>query len=111
MSGAIVTPIEIGNETYTLTFKFGTMRIAEIEIGKPIVSLTTSDFGFDVISSLFWAVLQPKHNMTRDASDNLVDVAGVASVGTWVSDGLAAYFKSDVVDGGNAKAKKKPQTS
>lgn len=94
MSGAVTKQVEIHGSTYTLTAKFGTARLAEKEIGMPIPRMMqdVSAVGFDAISCLFWAFLQPRHQMTRDGSDNLVDEAGVEKVTEWVGECLAEYF-------------------
>lgn len=105
MSAAVTLPLEIGGSTYRLTFKFGTMRVAERELGRPITSeLASGEIGLDMLSALFWAVLQPSHLMTRDASDDLIDVAGLQPVATAIADGLSRYFAPDVPAEGDAAA-------
>lgn len=122
MSAAVSLPLEIGGSTYRLTFKFGTMRVAERELGRPITSeLASGEIGLDMLSALFWAVLQPSHLMTRDASDDLIDVAGVQVVAAAIAEGLGRYFAPDVPSGdadqgeagqgeaGNGAGRKKPK--
>lgn len=93
MSGAVFVPVVIGVLTYRLVFKFGTMRIAERELGNPITDeLTSGSVSLDVLSCLFWAALQPGHRMTREASDDLIDSAGIEQVGKWIGEGVTAYF-------------------
>jgi len=91
MTGKVVKTIEIGDQPYTLVAKFGTMVAAEREIGMPIPKLA-DNMGFDAISALFWAFLQPKHRMTRDASNNLVDDFGIEKTGELVASMLTDYF-------------------
>lgn len=93
MSGAVTLPVEIGGQTYSLMFKFGSMRLAEQELGKPIGEvLNGGGLGLEAISALFWAALQPNHRMTREGADNLVDLAGVEAVARWISEGISRYF-------------------
>ncbi len=103
MSAAVQVPLEIGGTVYRLTFKFGTMRTAERELGRPITSeLAKGEIGFDMLSALFWAVLQPSHLMTREATDDLVDKAGVEPVAAAIAEGMARYFAPDVAEGAEA---------
>jgi hypothetical protein len=93
MAAAVILPAEIGGQPYRLTFKFGSMRIAEVELGRPITAeLASGQIGLDVLSCLFWAVLQPAHRMTREGSDDLIDAAGIEAVGKWIGEGLGRYF-------------------
>jgi len=94
MSGAVMKQIDIDGSTYTLVAKFGTARLAEKEIGTSIPKMMqdVGSIGFDAISCLFWAFLQPKHRISRDGSDDLVDRAGVNQVTEWVGSCLADYF-------------------
>lgn len=94
MSAAVIKQIEIGDQTFTLVAKFGTMRNAERELGMPITKIG-ENMGFDALSALFWAFLQPKHRMTRDASDNLVDEFGIETLGTTIAEMLTGYFGTD----------------
>lgn len=109
MSAAITVPVVIGTNTWRLTFKFGTIRIFEVELGKTMAE-AFGDFGagdeaaaeaaarkipMDVWSALFWAALQPAHRVTREASDDLVDEAGLPQVIEWCLRGLAAYNTGD----------------
>ncbi len=97
MSAAVVTEALIDGKTYRLTFKFGTMRIAEAELGKPITAeLASGEVTLAVLSCLFWAVLQPHHRMSRDGADDLVDAAGLEQVGKWIGEGLGLYFNRGV---------------
>lgn len=115
MSGAVTFPVQIGAGTYTLTFKFGVMRVAEQELGRPFINeLSAGQAGLEVISCLFWAALRPKHAMTRDGADNLIDEAGIAQVGQWIGEGVKRYFGSadeaaELADGDEpAKGEAKP---
>lgn len=117
MASAVVKNVEIGDEVYTLTAKFGTMRAAETELGTSIPKLMVDpeNVGFDAMSALFWAFLQPQHRMTREGSDALVDIVGFEQVTKWVGEALSQYFKTSktevetTADEGNVKpvAKKK----
>lgn len=115
--------ITVGENALTLTFNFGTMRIAEKELGEPIYSAFKKEAGadgdqyrvsFDALSAIWWAALQRKHRLTRDGADALVDEAGFEQVATWIAEGLGEYFgtssKADPDDGeakaGNGAAKK-----
>lgn len=110
MSLAIVHPVTIDGVAFRLTFKFGSLRLFERELGKPVGEV----FGFldggmaeteldaaamaiplEVWSAFFWAVLQPAHVMTREASDDLVDKAGLGQVVRWLLGGFAAYNAGD----------------
>lgn len=106
MSAAVKLPATIGGQEFRLTFKFGVMRQAEQELGRPITTeLASGAVGLDVLSCLFWAALQPDHRMSRDASDDLVDTAGLEQVGKWIGDGVGRYFGTgdvvEPVDAGN----------
>lgn len=97
MSAAVVKPVAIGGRTWRLTFKFGTIRIFERELGKPLAEAfpkgeDAAPVALDTLSALFWASLQPAHRLTRDAADDLVDEAGIEAVGGWIGEGLSAYF-------------------
>ena len=93
MSAAVKLPVTIGGQDLRLTFKFGVMRQAEQELGRAITTeLASGAVGLDVLSCLFWAALQPDHRMSRDASDDLVDAAGLAQVGQWIGEGVGRYF-------------------
>lgn len=93
MSAAVILPAEIGGQDFRLTFKFGVMRLAEQELGRPITTeLASGAVGLDVLSCLFWAALQPAQPMTRDRADDLIDSAGVAQVGQWIGEGVGRYF-------------------
>ncbi len=110
MSSAIVHPVTIGGVSYRLHFKFGTIRLFERELGKPIgevfaffgrdlseaeLELATSRIPLDAWSAFFWAVLQPAHVMSREAADDLIDVAGTEQVVRWLFAGFAAYSAGD----------------
>ena len=96
--------IEIDGQPYTLTFNFGMARLAEYEIGKHLITAISEGVSLDTLSAGWWASLQRKHCMTRDAADNLVDAAGMAEVAKWITEGLTAYFgASDDADEGNVK--------
>lgn len=97
MSGAVIVPAMIAGQSLRLTFKFGTMALAERELGQPVTdALARGSMGLDMLGCLFWAALQPAHRMTRAASDDLVDEAGIEAVAGWVGKGLAQYFGGDV---------------
>lgn len=97
--------VEIGDVALTLHFNFGMMRVAEKEIGSPIFSafkaMEAGEVSLDIISVLWWAALNRKHKMTREAADNLVDDAGMDQVAKWVMEGLTDYM-------GGSKAKEEP---
>ena len=109
MSGAVTKVVEIGGQNYTLTAKFGTARLAEKELGIPIPKLMSDveSIGFDAVSSLFWAFLQPKHMMTREGADNLIDECSVEQVTGWVGGCLAEYFGTDTKAGNVKKPAKR----
>lgn len=89
---------DIGDRAFTLNFNFNAMRMAEKELGQPIMSVFQKDgagevkISFDALSALWWAVLQRKHRITREACDTLVDEAGLDAVAGWLTEGLSAYF-------------------
>lgn len=88
MSGAVVRQIMIAGVTYTGTFKFGSVRMAdEILPG----GMDGKSGSIAKLSALFWAVLQPKHRITREGSDALIDEAGPDAVGEFIREGMAAY--------------------
>lgn len=88
MSGAVIKTVSIDGATFRLSFKMGTMRLAEQQLGKEILPNLGSVAG---ISALFWAVLQPAHRMTQEATDDLIDAAGLKQVGEWLGDGMREY--------------------
>lgn len=104
-------PLEAGGRTLNLVFKFGTMRVAERELGRPLTSaLASGDVGFDELSAIFWAALQPSLKITREASDDLVDEIGVEAVTKAVLVGVSRVFGKDPGESaapGEAKAAKK----
>jgi hypothetical protein len=121
VNGASHKVIEIGGNTYRLVFKFGTLRLAEKELGESIAAVFGSGgqkVGFDAISAVFWAALQPGHRVTREKSDDLIDDAGLAAVMAVITEGISAYFGASAAsaepapgDAGNApppKEAKKP---
>lgn len=115
MSAAVILPVEIGGQQLRLSFKFGSMRLAEAELGRPITAeLAKGEVSLDVLSCLFWAVLQPNHRMTRDASDDLVDQAGFGTIAGWIGEGVSRYFAPGVseaaaeADAGEPAAAAKP---
>lgn len=98
MSGAVSKPVTIDGHPYTLVFKFGTLRLAEKELGESVASVFGGDgekIGFDAVSAVFWASLQSKHMMAREAADDLIDKAGLQQVLAWVGEGVSAYFGAD----------------
>lgn len=109
-------PVTIDGKNYVLRFNFGTMSAAEKELGEnPLTVFADQGDGnfrisFAAVGSLFWAVLQPEHPMSRAKSDELIDAAGFQSVGQWIAEGMNAYF----IGGGQhksgdvGKARKKP---
>jgi hypothetical protein len=105
---AIVHPVEIGGVPYRLHFKFGTIRLFEREMGRPLAEVfdfvgksaaevedASARIPLDAWSAFFWAVLQPTHLMTREASDALIDDAGLETVVRWLFAGFAAYNAGD----------------
>lgn len=125
MSAAVTKVLEAGGQRHELVFKFGTLRMAEAELGKPIPSISGENFGFDTISAVLWAVLQPRHKITREASDDLVDHYGLEVIAKTIMAGLADYMSpgedgADAAEAGNVvadpappkpKAKRKPRSS
>lgn len=86
--------VEIGERALTLNFNFTTMRLAEKELGSPIHVLfadSGANVGFDALSVLWWACLNRKHRMVRDATDALVDEVGIEQVTEWITEGIAEY--------------------
>lgn len=111
--------VTIGDNALTLTFNFGTMRIAEKELGEPIYSAFKKEPGaggaddqyrvsFEALSVIWWAALQRKHRMSRDGADALVDEAGLETVAAWIADGLSEYFGGAKKAEGDADAE--PET-
>lgn len=85
--------IEIDDRAFTLNFNFTTMRMAEKELGAPIHMIFNDGqaVGFEAMSVIWWAALNRKHKMTREATDTLVDEAGLGQVTTWIIEGLNEY--------------------
>jgi hypothetical protein len=107
--------IEIGGLPYRLVFKFGTLRLAEKELGESIAAVFGGGgekVGFDAISAVFWAALQPGHRVTREKSDDMIDEAGLPKVMEVISEGISAYFgveaaaAGEEADEGNAPSPK-----
>lgn len=97
MGTPVTIPVEIGGRHLSLSFKFGTIRMVEAELGRPITEeLMQGTMGLDMLSALFWAVLQPSLAITRAGSDDLIDEAGVETVSQWIAQGLVRYFGTDV---------------
>jgi len=96
--------VEIGEDAYTLSFNFGSIRLAEAELGQPVFSVMKTDepLSLNAVSAIWWSTLQAKHRMTREGADALVDKAGVDAVIEWVITGLGEY----ITDG---KAKPEPE--
>ncbi len=95
MSGAVHKVLEIGGATYRLVFKFGTLRLAEKELGESIAAVFGGGgdkVGFDALSAVFWAALQPGHRVTREKSDDLIDEAGLPAVMAVLTEGISGYF-------------------
>lgn len=115
MGAPVTLPVQIGEQTYRMVFKFGTIRTFENAIGKPLSEAFPQDDGevkptamsLDTLSALFWATLQPSHRITREASDDLIDQAGIAQVGEWIGEGMRGYFGGGEAEEleGNAAAK------
>lgn len=117
MSGPIVHAVQIGGIPYRLCYKFGSLRLFERELGKTLaealpltienaavlsdaeieaeLTARAGKIPLEVWSALWWAVLQPHHMMTRDASDSLIDEAGPDMVVRWLLGGTAAYSAGD----------------
>lgn len=107
--------ITVGDNALTLTFNFGTMRVAEKELGEPIYSAFKKEPGaegaddqyrvsFDALSVIWWAALQRKHRLSRDGADALVDQAGFENVAAWIAEGLGEYFGAAKKSDGEADA-------
>jgi hypothetical protein len=103
--------VDIAGEQYRLRFNFGFARLAEQELGVSITKAFTADApAMNTISAVWWAALQADHPMTRSASDELIDAAGLEPVTQWVIEGIGQYFgggKSG--EPGKAKAKRAPK--
>jgi len=109
MAAAITLPVDIDGNTWKLTFKFGTIRIFEVELGQTMAETfgvfkagdedqaeeVAKSIKMEVWSALFWSALQPAHRITREAADDLIDAAGIAQVIEWCLRGLAAYNTQD----------------
>lgn len=108
MATAVTIPVKVGERSLNLVFKFGTIREAEAALGRPVTAdLASGNIGFEMISALWWAVLQPSLMITREGADDLVDEAGVEAVTGWIAEGLTRYFGGDVsADSGNAVSTK-----
>lgn len=92
--------------TLKLVFKFGTLRKAETELGRTLTkSMAGGDMGFDEVSAVFWAALQPSLMISRDGSDNLIDIVGPVAATKAVMEGIAAVFGSMEPDASAAETK------
>ena len=105
MTNNAMTPstktVAIAGGSYTLKFNFGFARLAEQEIGGTLTKAFAADApAMNTISAVWWACLQANHPMTREASDELIDAAGLEPVTTWIIEGLSQYF-----NGGKAAPK------
>lgn len=94
MSAAHTVPLDAGEHgTLKLVFKFGTLRKAEAELGHSLAAnMASGDIGFNVVSAVFWAALQPSMMITRDGSDDLIDAIGAVAVTKAVVEGIGAMF-------------------
>ncbi|XUU60641.1 hypothetical protein ACRAQ6_13940 [Erythrobacter sp. HA6-11] len=111
MSGAVTKVLEIGSTTYRMVFKFGTLRMAEKELGENIASVFSGGgekVGFDVVNAVFWASLQPAHRVTREKADDLIDEAGLEAVMAQIAAGVAEYFGDDDADASEHEGNDKP---
>lgn len=105
MSGPATVQLDAGNRgVLNLVFKFGTIRAAEQALGQPLTSLGGT-MGFDAISAIFWAVLQPSLRITQEGSDDLIDELGVEAVTAKIGEGLAAYFGTAETGAGAGEGK------
>lgn len=96
MAAGYTVTREIGGMPRTFVFKFGTMRRAEQELGRPLpADMAAGNIGFDAISAIFWAALQPSLAITRDGSDDLIEEMGVADATVLIMDGLGRVFGQD----------------
>ncbi len=92
MSGPVTIQLEAGNRgVLNLVFKFGTIRQAEQALGKPLTGLG-GNMGFDAISAIFWAVLQPSLRITQEGSDDMIDELGIEKITAKIGEGLSSYF-------------------
>ena len=104
MSGAVIRSIELNGATYTSKFSFMTMRLADEVLPG---GLEGESGGVSRLSALFWASLQSKHRISRDASDNLVDELGLDAFREFMEEAMTAYKGPAVsADEGNAKPEK-----
>ena len=93
--------VEIGGDAFTLKFNFGMARVAEQELGIPLMSAFRENAAaMNTISAVWWAALQANHPMAREASDELIDAAGIEQATAWIVEGLSQYF-----NGGKPAAK------
>ena len=102
--------VDIAGEQYRLRFNFGFARLAEQELGLSITKAFTADApAMNTISAVWWAALQADHPLTRAATDELIDAAGLEQVTHWVIEGIGQYFGGGAAKAGEpGKAKPKP---
>ena len=106
MSGAVIRQLATAEQTYSLVFKFGTMRQAEAVLGgTSVLEVLARGLGLEEISAIVWAALQPHHPMSREEADDLLDAIGMPPVAAMLAEALKAFFGARVqVEGGNALA-------
>lgn len=97
MSGAVTIPLEAGKHgTLQLVFKFGTMVKAEQELGKSLLQvMSEGEFGFDAMGAVFWAAMQPSHQLSRAAAEEMVDEIGIGPLTQALTDGVKQFLGLD----------------
>jgi hypothetical protein len=90
------TSLEIGGESYLLTYDVSAFIYAQQATGMKMTELV-SKFSEDaddlvVLRAIFWAGLQRAHEMPMSAVDDLLSTCGPAKARLAVSEGLAAAF-------------------
>ena len=112
MPAPVTIPVDIKGQPHRLVFKFGTVAFFEEATGQNLFSAfpflgmmadATQDAArkaadaveWRMWGSLFWAVLQPEHRITKDGAFDLIDQAGIEQVTVWCMAGLMAYASGD----------------
>ena len=94
---------KIGDSEYALTFGMGTMMEAEEYARMSALDLVSSG-SLSHYATLFWAVLQPQHPMTRAEAVDLIDRAGINQVIEWIGKGVGGFFEGFKASVATAKA-------
>lgn len=99
---------DIDGTEYALCFGFGTMMAAEEVSGISVLQMTGSG-SLCHYATLFHAVLQPQHPMSREEAVNLIDRAGITRVVEWIGEGVKVVFGKVSDDEPDAEAAAKPK--